>query len=171
MANDRLRMGFSTATLGGTGKFMRYLAAILLGLICSSSFASPQPADSARPPALKCEVGPLHETYGKTEWLVYACSDARSVVIVSAEGSPAAPFYFIFYIRPDGTMKLYGEGNGKKSATQPAFDELKRLSQSDVAALVAQAQSLQATKVRDGLNKSFLNGRPDVIEDIRRFHP
>ena len=125
------------------GKHMKYLAGIALWLISSASFASPSPADDERPPALNCEVGPLHKTYGKTDWLVYGCDDARSVVVVSAEGNPAVPFYFIVYVKPDGAMKLYGEGNGDKSATQAAFDELKQLSQTDVAVLVAQAQAMR----------------------------
>jgi hypothetical protein len=36
---------------------------------------------------------------------------------------------------------------------------------------LAEIRILKNLSPKDGLNKSFLNGRPDVIEDIRRFHP
>jgi hypothetical protein len=122
---------------------MRYLITAVLALAASVSCAS-TPADADRPPDLNCEVGPLHRTYGQTEWLVYACSDARSAVIVSAEGNPALPFYFIFYVKPSGDMQLHGEGTGKKSATQAAFDEIKDFTRTNIAELVAQAQAVQA---------------------------
>ena len=120
---------------------MNNLTAIAFGFISAASPAAAAPVDDERPPALNCEVGPLHRTYGKTDWLVYSCDDTRSVVVVSAEGNPAVPFYFIVYVKPDGAVKLYGEGNGDKSASQAAFDELKQLSQSEVAALVAQSRA------------------------------
>ena len=107
-------------------------------LVLLASLAAPcvHATGEDRPPALDCNRGPLHRTFGATPWLVYACSDARSVVVMSDEGNPAMPFYFILYVKPDGEMKLYGEGTGKQSATQAAFDELEKLTQDDVAALV-----------------------------------
>ncbi|GAB3361466.1 hypothetical protein [Lysobacter tyrosinilyticus] len=122
---------------------MRFLMTTFLALAASTSWAA-VPAQAERPPDLNCDVGPLHKTYGKTAWLVYACNDSRSVVIVSDKGNPALPFYFILYVKPDGDMQLHGEGTGKKSATQAAFDEIKTLTQTDVAGLVAQAQAVQA---------------------------
>jgi hypothetical protein len=96
------------------------------------------------PPALNCEVGPVKKSYGGNSWLVYACDDTRSAVVVSNQGNPAMPFYFILYVQPDGAVRLYGEGTGAKSATQPAFDELSKLDQARVAALVAEARSVKA---------------------------
>ncbi|MFC5571570.1 hypothetical protein ACFPN1_16035 [Lysobacter yangpyeongensis] len=122
---------------------MRFLMTTFLALAASTSWAA-APTEAERPPDLNCDVGPLHKTYGKTAWLVYACNDSRSVVIVSDKGNPALPFYFILYVNPDGDMQLHGEGTGKKSATQAAFDEIKTLTQTDVAGLVAQAQAVQA---------------------------
>ncbi|MGO4549537.1 hypothetical protein AB4059_00315 [Lysobacter sp. 2RAF19] len=89
-------------------------------------------------------MGPLHKTYGETAWLVYACNDARSVVIVSDEGSPAFPFVFMLYVKPGEDVQVHGEGTGKESATRAAYDEIKASTQSDVAGLVEQAQSVQA---------------------------
>jgi hypothetical protein len=54
------------------------------------------------------------------------------------------PFYFMFYVDPSGDMKLHGEGEGKKTATQAAFDDLKKLTQADVAALVEEATRVVA---------------------------
>ncbi|GAB2493512.1 hypothetical protein GCM10027084_03080 [Pseudoxanthomonas sangjuensis] len=129
------------------GNITRFLTSMGLAIIASASHAS-----SDRPPALDCRIGPLHKTYGKTGWLVYACDDSRSIVIVSDQGNPASPFYFIVYVKPDGGMQLYGEGNGKESATRAAFDELKKLSQADVAALVEQARATQS----GGDDRAFL---------------
>ena len=122
---------------------MRYVLTAVLALAASVSCAS-VPADADRPPDLNCEIGPLPRTYGQTEWLVYACNDARSVVIVSAEGNPALPFYFIFYVNASGDMNLHGEGTGKKTATQAAFDEIKDFTQTDIAKLVEQAKAVHA---------------------------
>ncbi|WP_177497776.1 hypothetical protein [Pseudomonas sp. Hp2] len=84
----------------------------------------------------------MHKAYGNSNWLVYGCSDSLSAVVVSDADNPATPFYFIIYVKQDGSMKLYGEGTGKKSATQAAFDELKTLTSSDVALLVSQAKHI-----------------------------
>lgn len=113
-----------------------------LVLVAGASCASDAPTTPAQPPKpkLSCTSGPLHKTYGGSEWLLYACDDSRSLVVVTQEGNPAAPFYFIFYVTPEGAMKLDGEGNGDQRASDAAFAELKVLSGSDVAALVAQAQ-------------------------------
>ena len=124
------------------GRHMNGLVAIALGFVSAASVMAPVRAEEERPPALSCDVGPLHRNYGKTDWLVYSCDDTRSVVVVSAEGNPAIPFYFIVYVEPDGTMKLYGEGNGDKSASEATYDELKQLFQSDVAALVVHSQAV-----------------------------
>ena len=125
--------------------FVRFLALATLFLWANTSWAyTPQEAD--RPPPLKCEVGPLPKEYGQTAWLLYACDDSRSVVVVSDTGNPALPFYFILYVKPDGSMTLYGEGTGEKSATQAAYDELQKLTVDDVAALTDQAKSVGKAK-------------------------
>src|SRR5262249_34898327 len=51
---------------------------------------------------LQCDIGPIAKTYGKTQWLVYSCNDNRTVIIVSAPGNPAMPFYFAFYPQAEG---------------------------------------------------------------------
>ncbi len=122
---------------------MRFITIIALLLVTAASSAS-MPAEADRPPPLDCQVGPLHKTYGQTQWLVYSCDDARSVVVVSDKDNPALPFYFIIYVKPNGDMRLYGEGTGKKSATQAAFHDLEMLMVADIATLVEQTQAIPA---------------------------
>lgn len=91
--------------------------------------------DNAPQATLICDVGPIEKTYGKTQWLVYSCDDGRSVVILSAPGSPAMPFVFRFLARGDAYL-LQSQGTGNREFTAAAFGELKGLSAQDVAALV-----------------------------------
>lgn len=117
----------------------RCLSSLSLLLFVQVSSVTTAFAEDERPPALNCEVGPLTRAYGEGPWIVYACDDKRSVVIAADQGNPAQPFFFILYVKPDGEMRLYGEGTGDKTATQAAFDELAKLRQADVAALVEAA--------------------------------
>ncbi|MEM7223723.1 MAG: hypothetical protein AAF495_12130 [Pseudomonadota bacterium] len=98
------------------------------------------PASSQEPTPLTCDVGPVHKIYGATEWLVYSCNDQQTVVIVSAKGNPATPFYFVFYPKGNG-YQLSGEGTGDKSATSAAFEELRTLNAKDVSGLIEQTRS------------------------------
>lgn len=52
------------------------------------------------------------------------------------------PFYFFFFVTPDDDMQLHGEGEGDKTATQAAFDDLAKLTREDVAALVEEARNV-----------------------------
>jgi hypothetical protein len=85
-------------------------------------------------PPLNCDVGPVAKVFGSVPWLVYSCNDASSVVLVSAPGSPAMPFYFAFSLE-GSAYTLRGEGTGAKAATDAALKELQALSASDVLAL------------------------------------
>ena len=99
-------------------------------LLTTKLFAASEP--------LTCDVGAVSKTYGETAWTVSSCSDGKSLVVVSAPGNPAMPFYFmITYV--DGVRSMYGEGNGSKEASTAAGDELSELIESDIAvdALVA----------------------------------
>jgi hypothetical protein len=93
----------------------------------------------AQQPTLDCSVGPLSRTYGSTPWLVYACSDGKSVVALTTSNSPAAPFYFMLYPK-DGKYAVVGEGTGPKSLTDRAYADLTRLTEQDIAALVSAAK-------------------------------
>lgn len=121
---------------------MRMLALVVLSLLAMTACAST--SDTAEQPAMACDVGPLLKTYGTTEWLVYSCKDARSVVVVAAPGNPAMPFFFLLSPEDDG-IRLYGEGEGDKNATKPAFDELKAVTASDLARLISETQQQPST--------------------------
>ena len=107
---------------------------------------TPAASEASEPSSNRdCSIGPVAKTYGDSDWMVYSCSDGKSVVVVTAEGSPAAPFYFMLLPSTD-EVRLYGEGIGTKSATQPAYEELKRLSALDIAALVV--ETMQTSNAR-----------------------
>jgi len=90
-------------------------------------------------PTFQCNIGPVTKVYGGLQWLVYSCSDAKSVVFVSARGSPASPFYFI--LTPEsGRYHLRGEGNGSRAATDAALKELQALSSNDIARLILETR-------------------------------
>jgi hypothetical protein len=94
----------------------------------------------AQQPTLDCDIGPLTKTYGATQWLVYGCSDDKSVVFITPSDSPAAPFYFMLYPK-DGKYVVVGEGTGSKAHTDRAYAELVKLSAQDAAALIAAAKA------------------------------
>ena len=94
---------------------------------------------AAERPQLDCHMGPVTKIYGGTEWLVYSCSDNRSIVVVAKPDNPAFEFYFILVPGADD-VELYGEGVGDKAATEPAFQDLKLLSPTGVAAVVAETK-------------------------------
>ena len=89
---------------------------------------------------LDCGSGPLPKSYGKTPWLVYACSDEKSLVVVATEDNPGHPFFFKLFVK-DGVRYVVGEGEGKKAVTAPAYDELSKLSEADLAALIKAART------------------------------
>jgi hypothetical protein len=122
-------------------KIIYLLAALVLscgGFTAAAALPQPLATDSSN-----CAIGPLDKTYGNAHWLVYGCTDGQNVVVVSAPGNPAMPFYFFFAHTSDG-MKLYGEGNGDKLVTDAAFKELQLLSATDVALLYQQAKTVAA---------------------------
>ena len=90
----------------------------------------------------KCELGPVTKSYGKFQWLVYSCSDEKSVVVVSAPGSPAMPYYF-FLSKSGNGITLRGEGTGTKSLTESAYDDLRRLTPNDLEDLIKETERMQ----------------------------
>ncbi|MBL6615082.1 MAG: hypothetical protein ISP49_05095 [Reyranella sp.] len=93
-------------------------------------------------PRITCDRGPFDtKTYGRTAWDLYGCSDNRSIAIVTARGNPGAPFYFLFAER-NGQYQLSGEGTGLPEVTRQAYDDLRRLSDQDIQALVKQTQKV-----------------------------
>jgi hypothetical protein len=81
--------------------------------------------------------------YGGTKWLVYGCDDKKGLVVVTAPGNPAMPFYFFFFPNEDG-YQLHGEGTGDKKITDAAYKDLAALSDSDIDALVTEANAAKS---------------------------
>jgi hypothetical protein len=96
-------------------------------------------------PTLKCDVGPVTKQYGSTAWLVYSCDDKGSLAIVTAPGNPAMPFYF-FYLHSDKGYDLHGEGTGDKRLTDAAFNDLKSLTEDQIASLLIETQKASIHK-------------------------
>lgn len=93
----------------------------------------------AQAPTLQCNIGPVRKVFGGVSWLVYSCDDTKSVVVVSARGSPASPFYFMF--SPEGGhYHLRGEGTGSRAATDAALKELQALSSRDIENLILETK-------------------------------
>jgi hypothetical protein len=99
-------------------------------------------ADSAATstPSLTCDTGPITETYGATEWLVYSCSDSRTLVLLSAPRNPATPFYFTLYPGESGYL-VAGEGNGNEGVTDAALAEIKALTSAEIENLIESTKS------------------------------
>lgn len=93
-----------------------------------------------KPAQLNCATGPIVRTFGKSPWRVYSCSDGLSLVVVSAPGSPAEPFYFMFQATANG-HHLVGEGTGNKTATDQAYKDLNGLSEQEIKDLVKQTKA------------------------------
>lgn len=109
----------------------------VLALLMVQAVAQPEP----QKPTLQCETGPLRKIYGGNPWLVYSCSDRKTLVVVSDAGNPASPFYFVFH--PEGSgYSLAGEGNGSKTTSGSALEDLKKLGTRDIAALLDQTRSV-----------------------------
>lgn len=108
--------------------------ALMLAMSCA---VIPAHADDV--PTLKCEVGPVIKQYGGTDWRVYSCDDNSSLVIVTAPGNPAAPFYF-FYKHSGNGYELHGEGTGDKSLTDAASHDLQSLTDDQIVSLLLETQ-------------------------------
>jgi hypothetical protein len=89
---------------------------------------------------MKCKTGPIKQTYGGNSWLVYGCSDNESIVVVSAAGNPAMPFFFSIS-KKSGEYKVSGEGNGNKVATDAAYKELVTLNEVAIKKLILLAKN------------------------------
>lgn len=98
-------------------------------------------AAQAQEPALKCEAGPANKNYGGNPWYVYACDDKRSVVVITAPGNKAMPFYFMFSFQ-NGAYRLVGEGTGDKAITDAVYKQLSALRPNEISALHSEASQV-----------------------------
>lgn len=118
---------------------MRLISLFLFTACLCPNARAQEPAQAP----LDCSAGALTKSFGAVPWLVYACSDNTSVVVMSAPGSPAAPFYFMLF-QKEGKYVVVGEGTGQKAVTDRAHAELVRLTKPEIQALLASAK--QAAK-------------------------
>lgn len=95
---------------------------------------------AAESPALKCETGPVKKSFGGTSWLVYACDDDHSLVIVSDTGNPAMPFYFMVSFK-NGAYTVHGEGSGDKAASTAANMDISKLKAENFKSLIKEAKN------------------------------
>jgi hypothetical protein len=116
------------------------LAIILSAVLASSLAPSTSTAEAAEDAPLKCEAGPSSRAYAGNDWIVWGCEDGRSVVFVAGKGNPAQPFFFILSPADEG-VRLYGEGTGDKSVTEPAYLELQKLTARDLELLVQETHT------------------------------
>jgi hypothetical protein len=108
--------------------------ALALGIFLTTAAAVPAQGPSER--RITCDRGPLGaRTYGGTLWDLYGCNDERSVAVVTARDNPGLPFYFLF-TENNGQYRLSGEGTGLPEVSRKAYEDLARLSQQDIQALV-----------------------------------
>ncbi|WP_126805827.1 hypothetical protein [Aliidiomarina shirensis] len=109
-------------------------------IIASILFVFLFPAVSFAGP-MECKIGPIEMDLGGNKWLVYACTDERSIVAVSAPGNPAMPFFFA--VSPvNGEYTVSGEGNGDKAASKSAYDELIKLQKEEIENIIAKAKNI-----------------------------
>jgi len=116
---------------------------IALGALLFSVVLNPLSAIAEDEDSFECNIGPVTKTYGQAQWLVYSCNDDKTLVIVSAPGNPATPFYFTL-LPTDAGHRLFGEGTGKKEATAAAFEQLKSLSEDDIANVIKETKEAKA---------------------------
>lgn len=101
------------------------LAASLLALSASAAVAD-----------LQCKTGPVTRTFGKVAWLVYSCDDRKSLVLISAPGNPAMPAFFV--MNPVGeSYDIRNKGSGNQTISTAAYRDLKNLSSTEIAELIA----------------------------------
>lgn len=113
--------------------------------------AQPSPAPSApekytsikegNVPKKECDRGPVSREYGKTPWVVYGCSDNRTLVILSGPHSPATPFLFVVIVGENGSVHISGEGTGNKAVTDAALADIRSLSGGQIVKLFEETMS------------------------------
>ena len=113
---------------------------IITPLFGLALLTSPVQQDQVPPERIECKAGPIQRSFGGTDWLTYGCSDHLTLIVVSAPGNPAVPFYFALS-KANGGVRIVGEGNGDKRATAPAFEDLKKISIESLDQMLQEAEA------------------------------
>jgi hypothetical protein len=112
-----------------------FCVALCMGALLSGS-ANSKGGLTPRAP-VRCDIGPITKTYGDGPWLVYACDDSHSVMLISA--NPAQSFQFNFHWQ-GGEYRFSGSGTAQKPEIAAALEEIRVLSQSDIETLYSEAK-------------------------------
>ena len=89
--------------------------------------------------------------FGQALWNLYACNDSKSMVAVPANASNGSTGYFL--ITPNAEkngLVVVGEGWGEGEKFKPVFDELKKMSLTDLWLAISIAQAADTTKSKNG---------------------
>ena len=106
---------------------MNKIISIILTFLITWSVAAEQ--------ELQCHIGPITFDLAGGNWQVTSCNDNHSLVFATMKGNPAMPS--VFFIQRDGeTSIIHGEGSGSKEASNYAFEELKKFTESNLDELV-----------------------------------
>ena len=124
---------------------MNDMKRLVSGALLCSVVLAPCCAVAEDEDSFQCNIGPVTKAYGETQWLVYGCNDDKTLVIVAAPGNPGAPYFFTL-LPTDAGHSLFGEGTGKKEATTAASEQLKSLSEQDIANLINETKAAKAPK-------------------------
>jgi hypothetical protein len=119
---------------------MRILRQIVAVLVLTTTLAISAEAD-VQVPSLICDIGPVHKTYAKSSWLVYACNVPNNVQIVTDSGNWAGPFYFSISIQYNGDVTIFSKSTGGKPELVAALNEMHMLTKADVMELLEQAKA------------------------------
>ena len=109
-----------------------------------------QPALAAKKD-LKCEIGPVQRMFGQALWNLYACDDSKSMVAVPADVSDGGLGYFLITPNTEKTgLVVVGEGLGEDEKFKPVFDELKKMSPTDLWLAISIAHATNTIKSKGG---------------------
>lgn len=114
------------------------LVFVAIGMACVALGAQAQER-----PKLDCNEGGVTRRYGGSDWVAHSCSDGKTVVLVAATGSKAAPFMFVL-LPHDGAYDVSGDGTGDKGLTDAAYADLRKLGPAQIGKLEADAAKAAA---------------------------
>ena len=114
----------------------------MLGPIVSLMLLLSAPAaDNPTDLRLLCNVGPLERSFAGQPSLVYLCSDDRSLVIVSAQKYPATEFLYTLVAQGDRHVIGNGSGSGDGRIVAAVYQDLRRLTEDEIGALIRATKS------------------------------
>ncbi|BFI97377.1 MAG: hypothetical protein RSP_28870 [Rhodanobacter sp.] len=109
-----------------------------------------QPALAAKKD-LKCETGPVQRMFGQALWNLYACDDSKSMVAVPADASNGGTGYFLITPNAEKTgLVVVGEGLDGGGKFKSVFDELNKMSPTDLWIAISIARATDVAKSRSG---------------------